>query len=263
MGSQPAPPLSNIWLSKYEPNIRDDAKLFERYMDDILRTIKEQFIQAKLKEINALHPNLKFTLEVEAEGKLSFLDLCINHVNDKLSSIRYCKPTDTGLIINFHALAPKRYKRSAVEGFVHRVHRACSSWENFHDSMEKVKMTLQRNQYPPNFYDPIISNTIDKLLPPKENQKDQIKDVTSQKSNTVKQNAFIEYRGSVTDHFINFLKKLKNIGTPLHTVTTLRKMRTCLPSLKCTVKKNLKSRVVYKIVCPEFNAANFSNKIEI
>ena len=63
-------------------------------------------------------------------------------------------------------------------------------------------MTLQHNQYPPNFYDPIISNAIEKLLSPKENQKHQIKDVTSQKSNTVKQNAFIEYRGSVTDHFI-------------------------------------------------------------
>ena len=249
VGSQPAPPLSNIWLSKYEPNIRDDAKLFERFMDDILRTMKQQFIQAKLKEINALHPNLKFTLEVEAEGKLPFLDLCINHVTDKPSSIWYCKPTDTELIMKFHALSPKRYERSVVEGFVHRVHRACSSWENFH---EKVKMTLQRNQYPPNFYDPIISNTIEKLSSPKENQKDQIKDVTSQKSNIVKQNAFIEYRGSVvTDHFI---KKLKNIGTPLQPVITIRKMRTCLPSLKCAVKKNLKSRVFYKIVCPGCNA---------
>ena len=164
-----------------------------------------------------MHPNLKFTLEVEAEGKLPFLDLCINHVNDKLSSIWYCKPTDTGLIMNFHALAPKRYKRSAVEGFVHRVHRACSNWENFHDGMEKVKMTLQRNQYPPNFYDPISTNTIEKLLPPKENQKDQIKDVTSQKSNTVKQNAFIEHRGSVTDHFIKKIGKYRNtIATNNH-----------------------------------------------
>ena len=70
MGSQPAPPLSNIWLSKFETNIRDDAKLFERYMDDILRTIKQQFIETKLKEINALHSNLKFTLKVEAQGKI-------------------------------------------------------------------------------------------------------------------------------------------------------------------------------------------------
>ena len=49
--------------------------------------------------------------------------------------------------MNYHALAPKCYKRSAMEGFVHRVYRACSSWNNFHDSVEKVKMILQRNQY--------------------------------------------------------------------------------------------------------------------
>ena len=39
IGSTPAPPLSNIWLSKCEANIRDNAKLFEHCMDDIVRTI--------------------------------------------------------------------------------------------------------------------------------------------------------------------------------------------------------------------------------
>ena len=70
MGSQPAPPLLNIWLSKFEPNIWNDGKLFERYMNNILRTIKQQFIETKFKEINALHSNLKFTLKVEAQGKI-------------------------------------------------------------------------------------------------------------------------------------------------------------------------------------------------
>ena len=37
-------------------------------MGNILRTIKQQFIETKLKTINALHPNLKFTLEVKVEG---------------------------------------------------------------------------------------------------------------------------------------------------------------------------------------------------
>ena len=73
LGSQPAPPLSNIWLSKFEPNIRDDAKLFERYMDNILRTIKQQFIQIKLKEINALHSNLNLLLKLKLKGKSPFL----------------------------------------------------------------------------------------------------------------------------------------------------------------------------------------------
>ena len=72
-------------------------------------------------------PNLKFPFEVEAEGKIPFLDLCINYFNDKLSSNWSCKPTDTGPIMNYPALAPKSYKRSVAEGFVHRVYRACSS----------------------------------------------------------------------------------------------------------------------------------------
>ena len=51
MGSPPASPLSKIWLSKYEPAIKDDAKLLERYMDNIPRTIKESLIENKLSEI--------------------------------------------------------------------------------------------------------------------------------------------------------------------------------------------------------------------
>ena len=131
-----------------------------------------------------MHSNLKFTLEVEAEGKIPFLDLCVNHFNGKLSSIWYCKPTDTGLIMNYYALAPKCYKISVVERFVHRVYRACSSWENFHNNAEKVKMILQRNQYPQDFYDPVISKTIEKLVSPKVNQKNQEVDFTSQKKVT-------------------------------------------------------------------------------
>ena len=82
-------------------------------MDDILRTT----IENKLSEINSLHPNLKFTLEVEKNGKLLFLDICIEHHESTLSSTWYCKPTDTGLILNFHAMTTKRYKRSLIQGF--------------------------------------------------------------------------------------------------------------------------------------------------
>ena len=39
MGSLPAPRLANGWLSKYDAEVKGDAKLFSRYMDDILRDI--------------------------------------------------------------------------------------------------------------------------------------------------------------------------------------------------------------------------------
>ena len=135
-------------------------------MDDILRTIKESLIENKLSEINSLHPNQKFTLEVEQNGKLPSLDICIEDHESTLSSIWCYEPRDTRLILNFHARAPKRYKRSVIQGFVYRIYRACSSLKKCHESLIKAKDILERNQYPPNFYEPIISATAEKIVKP-------------------------------------------------------------------------------------------------
>jgi hypothetical protein len=164
MGSPPAPYLANIWLSSYDNIISNGAKLYQRYMDDILTIIRKCQIAAELARINQLHENLKFTSESECDGRLPFLDLCIVHTENNLHTTWYTKPTDTGLIMNFHAVAPRRYKRAVVQGFVHRIARACSSWEAFHNSVCRAKQVLERNQYPPEFYDPIIAQTIEKLL---------------------------------------------------------------------------------------------------
>ena len=68
MGSPPAPLLANIWLAKRENDIKGDAKLFDRYMDDVIRSIRQCDIEETLRQINLLHPNLKFT--VEQNGKI-------------------------------------------------------------------------------------------------------------------------------------------------------------------------------------------------
>ena len=66
--------------------------------------------------------------------------------------------------MNFHALAPNKYKRSVVSGFVHRIYRACSDWTLFHQSLDKAKTILQENQYPECFYEPIINDTLTKII---------------------------------------------------------------------------------------------------
>ena len=100
-------------------------------MDDILRTIKRSLIENKLSDINSLHTNLKFALEVEQNGKLLFLDICIEHYDSTLCSTWCCKHIDTGLTLNFHAMVPNCYKGSVIQGFVCRIYRACSLWKNF------------------------------------------------------------------------------------------------------------------------------------
>ena len=123
-------------------------------------------IENKLEQINKIHENLKFTMEVEQDGIIAFLDMLLKRIGLFLSSTWYCKPTDTGLVMNFHAISPKRYKRAIVSGFVHRIHRVSSTWEEFHVSIEKAKAILEKNQYPPQFYAPILNETLAKIYNP-------------------------------------------------------------------------------------------------
>ena len=94
-------------LDKQIWRVQGNAKLFTCYMDDILREIKRSETDQKLGEINNLHPNLSFTIDRETDSTLPFLDIQLIHKGHQLASMQYSKPTDTGLILNFHALAPE------------------------------------------------------------------------------------------------------------------------------------------------------------
>ena len=129
----------------------------------------------------------------------------IIHLKRDLSSTWYNKPTDTGLIMNYHALAPKRYKHSVVSGFVHRIYRPCSSWQLFHESLKKAKCNLERNQYPPTFYEPIIKQTLDSLVATTE-----VESATSpEQTNTEKKQIFVQYRGKVSKDYVRSLHRIK------------------------------------------------------
>ena len=52
-------------------------------------------------------PSLKFTLESEDnEGGLSFLDMRVEHVGNKIEASWYTKKTDTGVVVNYNSEAP-------------------------------------------------------------------------------------------------------------------------------------------------------------
>ena len=154
MGSQHAPLLSNIWLTKFNPLICENCKIFERYMDDILMSIKKDLIEVKLHFIKELHPNLRFTIEIEKDGKIPFLDICIDHEGNSLTTKWYTKPTDTGLVLNFHALAPKRYKRNAINGELHRSKRIASDYGK---EIINIRENFLKADYPIPFINSVIN----------------------------------------------------------------------------------------------------------
>ena len=242
MGSPCAPLLANGWLSQFDSDIKGNAKLYFRYMDDIIRDISSNKLQEKLQEINSYHESLKFTQEEESDGILPFLDMSIRHNEDgTLSSTWYYKPSDTGLIMNFHALAPMRYKRAVVCGFVHRIYRSCTSWELVHESLERAKVILTNNQYPPRFFEKIIHDTLTRI----------VGDIRAEKEKPKEFLLFLQYRGKNSE---TYARDLRKIGAPCRVIFSLRKLKTVTPSLKPPVEKTLKSGVVYKIECPRCSA---------
>ena len=247
MGSPPAPHLANGWLSQFDDTIKGDAVFYARYMDDIIQNIKRVQIEQKLTAINGLHPSLRFIIEREENGSIPFLDMRIIHSNGRLSSTWYNKPTATGLIMNYHALAPERYKRSVVSGFVYRMYRACSSWQHFHESLEKAKRVLEHNQYPPNFYDPIIKDTLNNIL-----QEPECQQTEDQSTQMIRKFPLVlQYRGKCTEEYAH---ALHHCSAPCSIIMTLRKLKTTMPSLKPPVEKMIQSGVIYQISCPRCTA---------
>ena len=104
------------------PPLSSPAKIFARYVDDIIRSIKRHEISSLLQAANQLHANLQFTMELETDQQIPFLDMLIERREYKLSTAWYSKPTDTGVYLSYHACAPTKYKRNYVEGAVHRIH---------------------------------------------------------------------------------------------------------------------------------------------
>ena len=149
--------------------------------------------------------------------------------------------------MNYNAIAPCSYKRSVVQGFVHRIHRACSNWELFHESMTRAKLVLEWNQYPADFYDPIISATIKKIVCPEEPPCHLNEQTSPKMEESPPMQMRLQYRGRVTD---NVIRRLKSFPILINTIITLRKLKTALPSLKPVIPKPMQSHLVYEICCP-------------
>ena len=97
----------------------------------------------------------------------------------------------------------------------------------------------RQNQYPPSFYEPIINKTLTKIY--SEKKKD-----NNEEEEPEKKLVILQYRGKVTE---NFERALKRLNVACKIITTVKKIKTILPSLKTPVEKAMKSGLVYKISC--------------
>lgn len=156
MGSPLAPIIAHLFMSNLEENISKykgkKPEIYYRYVDDIFMIINgTQKDIAKFKKfMNSLEKTIKFTVEVQTNNKLNFLDVTIERENDYLITYVYHKPTDTGLYLKWVSNQPKKYKINLIKCLCNRAMKICSSDNLLKKELEYYKKTFINNGYPLN-----------------------------------------------------------------------------------------------------------------
>jgi hypothetical protein len=74
-----------------------------------------------LTQLNALHPNLKFTAELEHNNTINFLDATIHNTQGNIKISIYRKPTFTDTIIPYTSNHPSQHKYAAIRFLCNRL----------------------------------------------------------------------------------------------------------------------------------------------
>ena len=153
MGSPLAPLLAEWFMCNMEEKIFKECTSYEpiyyrRYVDDIFALFRSPSERDLFFEkINKIHKNLAFTMEVSTSS-LPFLDTSVSVKEDKFDFKVYRKPTNTGVVLNFNAMAPRKWKTSLIRCLLTRALKLSSSWELFQTEISVIKEILNKNSYP-------------------------------------------------------------------------------------------------------------------
>ena len=166
MGSPLGPLLSNFYMGDLEHNILQNTNnkpnIYARYVDDIFIVIENETKLIDLKNEFISKSVLNFTHENSINSKLPFLDIMLDHTNNKFSTSVYHKTTDKGACLNANSECPEKYKTSVITNYINRAYKVSSSWDDFHTEIERVKQTLVNNNFSIKNIDEILYNILNK-----------------------------------------------------------------------------------------------------
>ena len=156
MGSPLSPIIANIFMEFFEEAAIESATLkpsfWIRYVDDTftLWPHGEATLHEFLNHLNSLRPTIKFTMEVESENSLPFLDVRVTRDPSTLTikTEVYRKPTHTDRYLNFRSYHPPNVKHGIIRTLVHRAEMICSDGESLEREKQHLATVFKNNGYP-------------------------------------------------------------------------------------------------------------------
>ena len=111
------------------------------------------------KQLNCLHPSLKFTFEKEKNNCLPFLDVNVERTVTGFETSVYRKPTFTGQYFRWESFSPTKQKPNLISTLVHRELMICTK-SKLNEEIKHIKNILLDNGYPESIIDCNISKKI-------------------------------------------------------------------------------------------------------
>lgn len=141
---------------------RKNIDYWYRYVDDIICLWKgtNRQLDNFLDYLNSLHRRIKFTVEIEKDHCLNFLDLKISRTNGSHQFTIFRKPTSTDSIIPFNSCHPVIHKMAAFNSMVDRLMNVPSTEEDFNREKDIIKQIATNNGYNASIVEKIINKRL-------------------------------------------------------------------------------------------------------
>ncbi|KAK5638773.1 hypothetical protein RI129_013068 [Pyrocoelia pectoralis] len=109
MGSPLSPAIADIYMEDFENKaiftFPLKPKCWYRYVDDTFVIWQHGLdnLNDFLQHLNNIHPNIKFTMEIEKQNQLPFLDILVTKIENEFSYTLFRKQTHTNRYLNAHS----------------------------------------------------------------------------------------------------------------------------------------------------------------
>ena len=152
MGNPLSPILADIVMEdlfKYaSTRIPHTPTLLFKYVDDILITLPIEAIETTKTIFESYNSKIKFTVELEQNNKIPFLDILIaRDENGQLNTNWYKKSTSSDRILNFLSSHPFSVRKNVAEALIKRM-LILSDKRFYHSNKKIIFDILQKNNYP-------------------------------------------------------------------------------------------------------------------
>lgn len=141
------------------PKLKHKPTFLKKYVDDVITALPRSCVDGVLRLLNSYHPQIQFTVEIEDNCQLPFLDLLLIREHNSIVTDWYRKKTASDRLISFHSAHPHLTKVNIATELLNRALNLSET--RFHrKNIGICKRILRTNHFPEPLINRLVSRTL-------------------------------------------------------------------------------------------------------